>query len=280
MYVCMYVCMVTCWVVRDSFMTWPNLCVWHDPFICVPRLIYAYGMNYSYVWNDSPQGDTQSLVDLCVNSTGMTHSHVWHDSLKFGLWPIHMCGMTYAYMWHDTFICVTRLMYICGVTYSYVWHDLFICVAWRIHMCDMAQIWATCSRWGIRMSTALKCRIHMWELSWLIYICAMTHSYGWHAEFICVAWLIHMCDISHIKASHIWLIHMCDIWTHMSYSYVWHFSHQGDVVSKYTAYEWNINICEYIYMQSHTYDLFICVTCLTSGGRAIGWLRLLGSLKS
>jgi len=61
-------------------------------------------------------------------------------------------------------------------------------------------------------------------VTWLIHMCDMTHSYVWHDSFICVTWLIHMCDMNH---SFVWhdsficltrLIHMCD----MADSYVWH----------------------------------------------------------
>jgi len=34
-------------------------------------------------------------------------------------------------------------------------------------------------------------------VTWLIHICDMTHSHVWHDSFTCVTWLIHMCDMSH-----------------------------------------------------------------------------------
>ena len=61
-------------------------------------------------------------------------------------------------------------------------------------------------------------------VTWLIHMCDMTHSYVWHDSFICVTWLIHMYDMTHSYAwrdSFIcvtWLIQMCD----MTLSYVWH----------------------------------------------------------
>jgi len=38
-------------------------------------------------------------------------------------------------------------------------------------------------------------------VTWLIHMCDMTHSYVWHDSFICVTCLIHMCDMPH---SHVW----------------------------------------------------------------------------
>jgi len=61
-------------------------------------------------------------------------------------------------------------------------------------------------------------------VTWLIHMCDMTHSYVWHDSFICVTWSIHMCDMTHSYVWHdpficvTWSIHMCD----MTHSYVWH----------------------------------------------------------
>ena len=53
--------------------------VWHEPFMCVPWLIYM--------------GD-------------MTHSYVWHDSF---IWSTHsyMCDMMHAFVCHEAFACAT-----------------------------------------------------------------------------------------------------------------------------------------------------------------------------
>jgi len=52
----------------------------------------------------------------------------------------------------------------------------------------------------------------------------MTHSCVWHDSFMCVTWLIHVCDMTHSCAWHesfmcvTWLAHVCD----MTRSCVWH----------------------------------------------------------
>ena len=55
----------------------------------------------------------------------------------------------------------------------------------------------------------------------------MTHSYAWHDSFICVTWLNHTCDMTHLYAwlTHLhawnsficvtWLMHTCDM-THLT----------------------------------------------------------------
>jgi len=59
-------------------------------------------------------------------------------------------------------------------------------------------------------------------------MCAVTHSYAWHDSFICVPWLIHICDMTHSYVrrdySYVfiqgrmegakcvpWIIHTCDV---------------------------------------------------------------------
>jgi len=35
------------------------------------------------------------------------------------------------------------------------------------------------------------------RVTWLIHVCATTHSCVWHDSFMCVTWLIHACDMTH-----------------------------------------------------------------------------------
>jgi len=68
-------------------------------------------------------------------------------------------------------------------------------------------------------------------VTWLIHMCDITHPYVWHDSFILwhdpylwVTWPIHMCDMIHSSAWHdscicvTWPILMCD----MTHSHVWH----------------------------------------------------------
>jgi len=111
-------------------------------------------------------------------------------------------------------------------------------------------------------------------VTWLIHICDMTHSYVWHDSFICVTWLIHMCDMTY---SYVWHdsficvtchIHMCD----MTHSYMWHDSficvtwliHMCDMTYSYVWHDsfvyvtWLIHICDMTRMA------LICVTHMNS----------------
>ena len=99
-------------------------------------------------------------------------------------------------------------------------------------------------------------------VTWLIHMCDVTHSYVWRDWFICLTWLIHMCDMTDSYVWHdsficvTWLIHMCDV----THSYVRHDS--------FICVTWLLQRCDV----THSYgdmtdsyvrrDSFICVTWL------------------
>jgi len=114
-------------------------------------------------------------------------------------------------------------------------------------------------------------------------VISLCYSRDW---FICVTWLVHMCDMTHSRATRlihlcdmthrldllfIWLVRMCD----MTPSYVWHDS--------FTCVTWLLRMCDMthshvwhdsfksliwflqVYDMTHSYvwhDSFICVTWL------------------
>jgi len=69
-----------------------------------------------------------------------------------------------------------------------------------------------CNEWGVS------------QVTWLVHVCDMTHSYMWHDAFIYDTWRIHICDMTHSYMWHdafiyvTWRIHICD----MTHSYMWH----------------------------------------------------------
>jgi len=94
-------------------------------------------------------------------------------------------------------MCNSVLQYVavcCGELQMSSWHsyeryDSFVCVT---VCCSVLQCVVVSCRW-VR-------DIHMSDT---------THSYVWHASFVCMTWLLHRCDVT---------IHMYD----MTHSYVWH----------------------------------------------------------
>jgi len=87
--------------------------------------------------------------------------------------------------------------------------------------------------------------------------CNMTYSYVWHASFICVTWLIQMCDMTHSYPRQGYCVRCllrrsrCDIG--LIHSHLWHDS--------FTYVAWLIHICDMTH--SHMWhDLFIYATWL------------------
>jgi len=148
----------------------------------------------------------------------LTHTYVWHASYICVTWLIHMCDLTHSYVWPDSFICVTCLMYLmmlllahfdvlhdedkllcfkrlirlCDITHTFMWHDSYsyTCTWWR------------CC-WPILTCCMMKTSCLAWRdsyvcVTWLIQMCDVTHTYVWHASYKCVTWLIHMCDMPYV----------------------------------------------------------------------------------
>jgi len=123
-------------------------------------------------------------------------------------------------------------------TYIMCRRDVKSCVC---DVCDMTRsyVWLETVDWMVHDSFVC--------VTWLIRMCDMTHWYVWHDSFTCVTWLVHMWDMTHLYVWHdsftcvTWLIHMCD----MTHSYVWHDS--------FMFVTWLIHVCD----MTHS----LCILC-------------------
>ena len=135
-------------------------------------------------------------------------------------------------------MCVSWLIYMCNVCHS----ELYICVSWlELYICVCGLKWYTCVSW---LNYMYVCRdsndIYACRASNYIcvcrdsFICVMrvtpmrdvTHSCAWHDSFMPATWLIHMCDMIHMRMPHVcewqdsftcvmWLIHKRFIHKHL-----------------------------------------------------------------
>ena len=128
----------------------------------------------------------------------MTPSDVCHDSFSTPSY-VHRRDCCCLYPWrficvcHDSFTCVPWLIHMCAMTHLYVCHDSFMCVQCVTHRRN-----STC----IRSTT--------------------THiaSYMWHDPYVCVPWLVHMCDMTHSYVCHDSFTGMTDSLTGMKASFM------------------------------------------------------------
>ena len=146
----------------------------------------------------------------------------------FVIWLIHTLDVTHSYVQYDAFVCATWLVVwwyaslrgrreilsifrSSNVTHTYVWCDSFVRGAWLIRTCDMTYsytrydsfAWMTrlvlswhIILWGRRESLSHATCDHMWSrdlficVTWLIHIRNMTHLYVGHDSPTCATWLV------------------------------------------------------------------------------------------
>jgi len=102
-------------------------------------------------------------------------------------------------------------------------------------------------------------------VTWLIHMCDMTHSYVWHDSFICVTWLIHISDMTHPYGWHDSFI--CATWPIADHQA------NGRVASRYIWHDSFISMAWLMHMRGVTrlhvwHDSFIYVTWLFADHQA------------
>jgi len=135
------------------------------------------------------------------------------------------------------------------------------------------------------------------RVTWLIHMCAVTHSHMWHDLFICVPWLIEMWDMTHshvrldslirkkytrqwseTHANHLVMgIHTCDM-TGITHSHLWHdFIHTQEahkaIQAKHTPtiLLWEYICATWLIWLIHMYDRTPSYTGSTWGNMNESW---------
>ena len=158
-----------------------------------PCVLYVRDRTHLCVWRDS---FTWILTGDCLKEW---HLLVWNDWLICITWLFHVCDMTHLRVWRDS------LTWIVTENYLKDWHLLTVTPIFEFmrHVTRMNK-----SRHAWVMSHAWMSHVtHMNQshhtngrgIAWKNDICScdMTYSYAWHDSFICVTWLIYVCDMYH-----------------------------------------------------------------------------------
>jgi len=158
----------------------------HNSHTCVTWL-----SDMHQVWHDVSIWDITHWYVCVTWRIDMTHLHVWHDSLiciTCDEMFRHVCAT-----WHwDTLICMRDMTH---------WHDSPTRVTWLIHVHHVGHVAHRyiCGTIQIDKYAYVTCLIDM---------CDMTH---WYASCGTCRASIHMCDNTHCYVCVTWLIKMCDM---------------------------------------------------------------------
>jgi len=130
-----------------------------------------------------------------------SHLYVWHKSFICVTGQIYMCDMTHSRQGiAGCGVCVplpSRMgflgIHVGDMSHLYLWHDSFVCVTWHISTCNMThsrQGSAGCGACAQMPTRTSSCGISASDMKYL---------YLWHEPFISVTWLIYMCNITHSR---------------------------------------------------------------------------------
>ena len=163
------------------------------------------------------------LIHVCANASECVRGtyRCWMRTECEIYICIHICMymyvMTCPFVTDMTYPCVHQRFWMCergvaSLDEDWVWYDSFVC-AWHIHVCTMCFEWA---RFGANRCVTCWCHTcditHAWHdawicVTWLIRMCDMSHWYVWHDSLTCVTWLVDcvtwLSDMCVMRLTHI-----------------------------------------------------------------------------
>ena len=157
----------------------------------------------------------------------MTHS--------YGTW-LNWFTRRDSFGWHDSSstLGVAWLIYMSYMPHSYVTllnhleFDSFVCVTSLICIWDLIYSYA----WR-GLFICVTWLVHMCDMTWLIHMCDTSHQYVRRDSFVCVTWLIHMCDMTHLH----WVTRFIHMGRHPTRSSVTWLIHMCDLTHSYVWHD-------------------------------------------
>jgi len=211
--------------------------------------LYIFNLYYSYI----SESHHVTSCDLFIGVKWLIHILIWfnhsvtsrhtYERVTSHVWMSHVKHLN---EWRHTYEWVTSHTWMSHVTHmnesrhTYEWVTSHIWMSHVPHMNESSHLMRVCewvthmNKSHIWMSHTYEWVTHMKESHTksnsqkldsslpLVRACDMT--YVWQDSFICVTWLVHMCDMTHAYVWHdsfmclTWLVPKCD----MTNSYVWH----------------------------------------------------------
>jgi len=210
-----FVCMIShSHVGHESVMcpTCIDICI---AAICATWLLRTWDMTQLYVQRHSIMMDMNSWRDSSIQ-TSVSWLFVWHDwilwtpeSLPCAWYCSIIRNTKHSYVWYDACVRVAWLIYTCGLTHGAQAGRYHACVKWLNRACDdpfhVTWIIATCHNAFIGVTCVyvyiLESHISTHGMSHvtanILASPIQRHFYAWHDSFLCVAWIIPLCDMTH-----------------------------------------------------------------------------------
>jgi len=169
--------------------------------------VHVIHMNESCLTYETWMGHVVSLKALCHTNVHVIHMN--ESCLTHEKWMSHvvslkalcrtLCYMTRSYVWRNAFkmTYVVRLNALCHTYERVVRHAWQLVIDESYHGWVMSHIRLrhVCDEW---MSVIFKndiCDVWIMCVTWLIHVCDMTHLYVSHDSFMSHLWLRHICDV-------------------------------------------------------------------------------------
>jgi len=125
-------------------------------------------------------------------------------------WLVHTIMGAHTLACIFIYTCIHTCIHVYIYAYSYMYVYMYMCICMHRVMCAHTLSCMDLPRCRHTCDCNTRNTLHGF---------AATPSYVWHDSFLCVAWVIHACDMTRVYAARTWLrlLHMCPFDTHVTH---------------------------------------------------------------